>query len=100
MKIRKLLILLLALTFAVLAVGCEREDGNTSGSAESNGVISDESREHSQKPEQSRDASEDISHAVSQGEQDISDVLSDVESGAGDLISDAEGAVSDLVDGQ
>ena len=93
MKIRKLLILLLAMAFAVLAVGCEREDGDTSGSAESNGVISDESRETSKKPEASKDAGDHISQA-------ISDVMSDIESGAEDIISDTEDAVSDLVDGK
>lgn len=100
MKTRKLILTLLIMALAVLVVGCDGRDGNTSGSAESNGVISDVSRETSKKPDTSRTPDQTVSDAISDGKQDLSDVLSDIESGAGDLISDTEEAVSDLVDGK
>ena len=94
------MLILLVLMLSALAVGCDGRDGNTSGSAESNGVISDESRETSKKPDASRTPDQTVSDAISDGKQDLSDVLSDIESGADDLISDTEEAVSDLVDGK
>ena len=89
-KIFALLLAVLALLFA----GCDGRDGNTSGSAESNGMISDDSRDHtSRRPDTSKEESKDLGDHVS-------DLISDVESGAEDLVYDAASAVSDLVDGQ
>lgn len=84
MSFKKLLLLLLAVLTVFALAGCDGRDGNTSGSAESNGMISDDSRDHTSK---------DLGDHVS-------DLISDVESGAEDIVSDAASAVSDLVDGK
>lgn len=93
--LKKISLILLMLTVTVCFASCDGKDGNTSGSAESNGVISDESRDHasdavSDLPNTSREESDD--HSGDLGD-DISDMISDV-------ISGAEGVVSDIVDGQ
>ena len=69
MKLKILSSLLLALTVALFAAGCG-EDGNTSGSAESRGMISD-----------AEASGMGTSHP-------ITDAVSDVISGAGDVVSD------------
>ena len=82
-KLKKILPLLLALLSICLLAGCDGRDGDTSGSAESNGVISDTSRDNtSKRPDTSKEESKDFGDHVS------------------DMISDVESVVSDLVDGQ
>ena len=94
MIMKKILPLLLALLTVCLLAGCDGRDGNTSGSAESNGVISDTSRDNtSKRPDTSKEESKDFGDHVS-------DMISDVESGAENIVSDVESAVSDLVDGK
>ncbi len=93
--LKKVSLILLMLTVTVCFASCDGEDGNTSGSAESNGVISDTSRDHtsgtvSKVPNTSREESDEASKDLG---DDISDMISDV-------MSDAESVVSDLVDGQ
>ena len=91
---KKILPLLLVLLTLFVLASCDGRDGNTSGSAESNGVISDDSRDHtSKRPDTSKEESKDFGDHVS-------DLISDVESGAEDIVSDVESAVSDLVDGK
>ncbi len=86
MKIRRISLLLAILTALVCFAGCgDDSDGNTSGSAESNGVISDESVSRADQSGTSSDES--------------GSVLSDVMSDAGDVMSDAGDAVSDVVSG-
>ena len=91
MKIRRILLLLAILTALVCFAGCgDDSDGNTSGSAESNGVISDESASRG-------DAT--VSTDSDMGSSDTDGpggVLSDVMSDAGDVVSDV---VSDVEDG-
>lgn len=87
MILKKILPLLLALLTICLLAGCDGRDGDTSGSAESNGVISDTSRDNtSKRPDTSKEESKEES-------KDFGDHVSD-------MISDVESVVSDLVDGQ
>ncbi len=90
LKIKQLLLLLLSLATIGMLAGCS-DDGDTSGSAESNGVISKESNDpvtqHSSEPEGSKDLGDMLS-----------DVFSGIESGASDLVSDAKDTVSDWMD--
>lgn len=93
--LKKITLVLLMLTVTVCFASCDGKDGNTSGSAESNGVISDTSRDHtsgtvSKVPNTSREESDEAS-------KDLGDEISDMIS---DVMSDAESVVSDLVDGQ
>lgn len=93
--LKKISLVLLMLTVTVCFASCDGKDGNTSGSAESNGVISDTSRDHtsgtvSKVPNTSREESDADS-------KDLGDEISDMVS---DVMSDAESVVSDLVDGQ
>ena len=95
MKIRRILLLLAILTALVCFAGCgDDSDGNTSGSAESNGVISDESasRGDSMVSTDSDMGSSDESGADSDG---AGGVLSDVMSDAGDVVSDVVSGVED-----
>ena len=102
MNMKKLLPFLLAVLAFFALAGCDGRDGNTSGSAESNGVISDTSRDHTSRETSREDSSrEEASKEESKDLGDhVSDLISDVESGVGDMISDAESVVSDLVDGK
>ena len=93
--LKKVSLILLMLTVTVCFASCDGMDGNTSGSAESNGVISDASRDHtsgtvSKVPNTSREESDEKSKDLG---DDISDMISDV-------MSDAESVVSDIADGQ
>lgn len=99
MKIRRILLLLAILTALVCFAGCgDDSDGNTSGSAESNGVISDESasRGDSMVSTDSDMGSSDadgsggvMSDVMSDAGDVVSDVVSDVEDGASDLFGDS-----------
>lgn len=99
MSLKKLLPLLLAVLTIFALAGCDGRDGNTSGSAESNGMISDDSRDHISK-DTAGDLGDHVSDLISDVESGAEDLISDVESGAEDLVSDATSAVSDLVDGK
>lgn len=100
--LKKVSLVLLMLTVTVCFASCDGKDGNTSGSAESNGVISDNSRDHvsgtvSDLPNSSRGESDEHSRDLG---DDISDMISDAESVVSDVMSDAERAVSGIIDGQ
>ena len=100
--LKKISLILLMLTVTVCFASCDGKDGNTSGSAESNGVISDTSRDHtsgtvSRLPNTSREESDEASRDLG---DDLSDMLSDAESIVSDVMSDAQSVVSDIVDGQ
>ena len=86
MNMKKLLPLLLAVLAIFALAGCDGRDGNTSGSAESNGVISDTSRDHTSRETSKEDSSrEEASKEESKDLGDhVSDLISDVESGVGD----------------
>ena len=93
MRIKRILLLLVALATLAFATGCgDPKDGNTSGSAESNGVISDQS---------SNGVDSTNSVTSSTGEDMTSDgpgdVVSDVISDAGDVVSDVASDVEDGV---
>lgn len=81
MKIKTVLLVLLSVAVLSFAAGCG-DDGNTSGSAESMGMISD--AEHSRPGR----TSEPIESMVSDVISSAGDLVSDVISGAGDLVSD------------
>ncbi len=92
MKIKTILFAFVVASVTLFAVGCG-EDGNTSGSAESMGMISD--AEH----DRSKAASDPIESAVSDVISSAGDLVSDVISGAGDLVSDiVSGAENGPVD--
>lgn len=100
--LKKISLVFLMLTVTVCFASCDGKDGNTSGSAESNGVISDTSRDHtsgtvSKVPNTSREESDESSRDLG---DEISDMISDAQSVVSDVMSDAESVVSDLVDGQ
>lgn len=90
MKIRRILLLLAILTALVCFAGCgDDSDGNTSGSAESNGVISDESASRGDSM-----VSTDSDMGSSDGDGS-GGVMSDVMSDAGDVVSDVVSGVED-----
>ncbi len=112
--LKKISLILLMLTVTVCFAACDGEDGNTSGSAESNGVISDESSNHtsgtvsdessnhtsgtvSNVPNTSHEESDDGSHGIG---DEISDMISDAEGVVSDVISGAEDVASGVIDGQ
>lgn len=87
MRIKRILLLLVAVAMVAFAAGCDPKDGNTSGSAESNGMISDPSDDRTNSV---------TSDPVSSGDDGLGDDLSDIISDAGDVVSDI---VSDVEDG-
>lgn len=100
MKIKRILLLLVVLAALAFATGCgDPKDGNTSGSAESNGVISDQRNESVNSTANSA-GNTDLSNEPSESSDMIGDDLSDLVSDAGDAvsdtISDVEEGVSDL----
>lgn len=106
LRIKKLflpaLCVLLALTALCVFVGCS-DDGNTSGSAESNGVISKESNDpvsrHASDAESSGDLGDMLSDVFSDIESGAAGLVSDAKDAASDWMSDLSDAVSDLLDG-
>ncbi len=104
MKIKRFFLLLVAVAAMVFAVGCGN-DGDTSGSAESNGMISQNSTESlsdnpvSDVPNVSHesDIGDDLSDMLSDAGDDLSDFTSDVEQGVSDLTSNVENGASDLI---
>ncbi len=84
LKIKQILLLLLSLATICMLAGCS-DDGDTSGSAESNGVISKESNDP-------------VTHHSKDLGDMLSDVFSEIESGASDFVSDAKDTVSDWMD--
>ena len=83
-----------ALILSVLAFASScGEDGNTSGSAESMGMISDAESKTTSHPVES-----EISDAISKADGIVSDIVSgagdavsDIVSGAGDMVGDSDG---------
>lgn len=94
-----MLLLLVAVATLAFATACgDPKDGNTSGSAESNGVISDQGDHHSDSitsstgdGEHSDNLGDDLSDLVSDSGDVISDAVSDVEDGVSDVVSDLFG---------
>ena len=98
MRIKRILLLLAAAAVLAFATGCDPKDGNTSGSAESNGVISDQSddrtgsvAESTGNGDTSDGLGDDLSDMISDAGDVISDVVSDVEEGVSDAVSDLFG---------
>lgn len=89
MRIKRILLLLAAVTMVACATGCDDKNGNTSGSAESNGVISDETDDRSTGMNGSSGGiGDDVSDLISDAGDVISDIASDVEEGVSDLFGD------------
>ena len=96
MKIKQILLLLVAAATLVFATACgDPKDGNTSGSAESNGMISDQTDDRG---ESLGNGTNSTSEGMSDGlGSDVSDVISDAGDVISDVVSDAENGVSDAV---
>ena len=95
MRIKRILLLLAAAAVLAFATGCDPKDGNTSGSAESNGMISDQSdgrtsgvTDSASKSDSTGGIGDDLSDLVSDAGDVISDIASDVEEGVSDLFGD------------
>ena len=95
MKSRRILLLLAILTALVCFAGCgDDSDGNTSGSAESNGVISDES---ASRGDSMVSTDSDMGSSDTDGSGGVmSDVMSDAGDVGSDVVSGVEDGASDL----
>ena len=91
MRIKRILLLLAIAAVLAFGTGCDPKDGNTSGSAESNGVISDQSDDRTGSAADSNNLGDDLSDMISDAGDVVSDVVSDVEEGVSDVVSDLFG---------
>lgn len=98
MKIKSILLALLACLTLVFAAGCDGNDGKTESNAESNGVISDTTTnrpENSDRDDISNRDDDTIGDDIQDG---ISDVISGTDDAIDDIVSGTESVVSDMTD--
>lgn len=93
MKLKRILLLLTAVSTLFCMTACG-DRGNTSSSAESMGVISDQSNDRVPSQDVSDVVSNDTSHGIG---DDLSDMISDAGQGVSDAVSDVEQGASDLL---
>lgn len=93
MSIKRILLLLVVSAVLALATSCgDSSDGNTSGSAESNGMISDQTDDRTT----GETGSANVDSASGGIGDDLSDLISDAGDVVSDIASDVEEGVSDL----